>query len=61
MRKWKTTYIPDETMDIIIKVILNYSLHFTRKSLRWVCCSGGVRRDSLLVDGLKACYWWKAV
>jgi hypothetical protein len=38
-----------------------YSPHFTRKSLREGVGSGVVRGESVLVDGLKGCYWWKTV
>jgi hypothetical protein len=34
---------------------------FHEKVPAGVGCSGGVWRDSLLLDGLKACYWWKTV
>jgi hypothetical protein len=39
----------------------NYSPHFTRKSLRGDVGSGAVRGESVLVGGLKGCYWWKTV
>jgi hypothetical protein len=39
---------------------VQYSPHFRRKSLRGGG-SGAVRGDSLLVVGLKGCYWWKTV
>jgi hypothetical protein len=38
-----------------------YSPHFTRKSLRGGVGSGAVRRECVLVGGLKGCYWWKTV
>jgi hypothetical protein len=42
-------------------LILRHSPHFTRKSLRGGVGSGAVRGECVLVDGLKGCYWWKAV
>jgi hypothetical protein len=38
-----------------------YSPLFRRKSLRGGVGSGAVRGESVLVCGLKGCYWWKTV
>jgi hypothetical protein len=40
-----------------------YSPHFTRKSLRGEggVGSGAVRGESVVLGGLKDCYWWKTV
>jgi hypothetical protein len=40
--------------------LCHYSPHFRRKSLRGVG-SSAVRGESVLVGGLKCCYWWKTV
>jgi hypothetical protein len=42
-------------------VLCRYSPHFTRKSLRGGVGSGAVLGESVLVGGLKGCYWWKTV
>jgi hypothetical protein len=39
---------------------LHVGPHFTRNSMRGGG-SGSVRGESLLVGGLKGCYWWKTV
>jgi hypothetical protein len=47
--------------DCLLGCCAVYHQHFTRKSLREGVGSGAVRGESVLVGGLKGCYWWKTV
>jgi hypothetical protein len=52
---------PSPVLTAPCRSVGRYSPHFKRKSLRGGVGSGAVRGESLLVGGLKGCYWSKTV